>query len=285
MFNYTFIIPHKNSPNLLKRCVDSIPQRDDVQIIIVDDNSLQGFKPSLQRDKLDIILLSEDEAKGAGHARNVGMSSAEGKWLLFADADDYYCEDLLLYLDRYKDSNYDVVYFNYGLIRQDSTIESYSLIENYKGSKNELDAIKYRTNAPWNKMVRKSYVEERHLHFEETVNGNDMFFTYQIGYFARNIQVDKSMVYYYDTTSNGMTNRKRNSEDYYLCRLNHWFQANAFFKFIGHAEWQSSIFIRLIAVLYKKGIGQFLLCLKVFLRNYSKIMDSKMKFVNEIIEK
>ena len=37
--NYSIIIPHKNIPQLLKRCLDSIPQRDDVQIIVVDDNS------------------------------------------------------------------------------------------------------------------------------------------------------------------------------------------------------------------------------------------------------
>ena len=38
-YNYSFIIPHHNLPELLKRCVSSIPKRDDVQIIIVDDNS------------------------------------------------------------------------------------------------------------------------------------------------------------------------------------------------------------------------------------------------------
>ena len=38
--NYSIIIPHKNSAGLLQRCLDSIPQRDDIQIIIIDDNSL-----------------------------------------------------------------------------------------------------------------------------------------------------------------------------------------------------------------------------------------------------
>ena len=37
--NYSIIIPHKNSPLLLERCLESIPIRDDLQIIIVDDNS------------------------------------------------------------------------------------------------------------------------------------------------------------------------------------------------------------------------------------------------------
>ena len=37
---YTFIIPHHNCPELLDRCLTSIPQRDDIQVIVVDDNSL-----------------------------------------------------------------------------------------------------------------------------------------------------------------------------------------------------------------------------------------------------
>jgi hypothetical protein len=30
---YTVIIPHKNIPDLLQRCLDSIPRREDIQII------------------------------------------------------------------------------------------------------------------------------------------------------------------------------------------------------------------------------------------------------------
>ena len=38
-FKYSIIIPHKNTPALLVRCVASIPKRDDLQIVVVDDNS------------------------------------------------------------------------------------------------------------------------------------------------------------------------------------------------------------------------------------------------------
>jgi len=39
MINYTVIIPHYNIPELLRRCLKSIPCRDDVQVIVVDDCS------------------------------------------------------------------------------------------------------------------------------------------------------------------------------------------------------------------------------------------------------
>ena len=40
--NYSIIIPHRNIPLLLRRCLDSIPRRMDIQIIVVDDNSDPG---------------------------------------------------------------------------------------------------------------------------------------------------------------------------------------------------------------------------------------------------
>ena len=112
---YSFIIPHKNCPDLLQRCVDSIPERDDVEVIVVDDNSAERKKPSLkERKNLQVILLDAEHSKGAGRARNVGLQHAEGKWLLFADADDYYNEnELKKILNKYlKDESTDLVYLN-----------------------------------------------------------------------------------------------------------------------------------------------------------------------------
>ena len=89
--NYSIIIPHKNIPDLLKRCLDSIPRRNDVQIIVVDDNSdpekvdFSNF-PGVGEKCVEVYFTKE--GKGAGFARNVGLKYAIGKWVLFADADD-----------------------------------------------------------------------------------------------------------------------------------------------------------------------------------------------------
>ena len=37
--NYSIIIPHYDIPDLLVRCLKSIPVREDVQVIVVDDCS------------------------------------------------------------------------------------------------------------------------------------------------------------------------------------------------------------------------------------------------------
>ena len=71
--SYTHL--HKNIPNLLQRCLDSIPNREDVQIIVVDDNSdpnIVDFDkfPGLNRSNVEVIFTKE--GKGAGYARNTG---------------------------------------------------------------------------------------------------------------------------------------------------------------------------------------------------------------------
>ena len=92
-YNFSIIIPHKNTPDLLKRCVSSIPRREDVQIIIVDDNSdekIVDFEhfPFLGTPNATVVF--DKSSKGAGHARNIGLEKAEGKWYLFADSDDFF---------------------------------------------------------------------------------------------------------------------------------------------------------------------------------------------------
>ena len=75
MYNYLYsiVIPHYNSPNLLQRMLDSIPQREDIQVIVVDDCSTRQNVELLKQchhSNLEIVYLPEN--KGAGYARNIG---------------------------------------------------------------------------------------------------------------------------------------------------------------------------------------------------------------------
>ena len=102
MITYSLVIPHKNTPKLLQRCLESIPQREDVEVIVVDDNSDEHLKPYVNRHDVILLDIGSDWSKGAGRARNIGLSQAKGRWVLFADADDYYEKghEILLYSEN-----------------------------------------------------------------------------------------------------------------------------------------------------------------------------------------
>ena len=280
MFKYSFIIPHKNCPDLLQRCVDSIPERDDVQVIVVDDKSDEGKKPALKhRKNLQVIFLDVSQSKGAGRARNVGLEHAKGKWLLFADADDYYVEGFINILDHYIDGYNDVVYF--GFVHRDgvSGNDMYNLdfqkyVSEYDGSKESVDQIKFHINNPWVKMVSHAYISKYRIRFEEVPNGNDILFSMKVGYYTQNILVEKKALYVYLRNKNSILTSKETVEAA-LCRLTHLVKLNYFYSFIGHPEWKRSV---------RKIVTSKIVSLKIpfviaLCKNYIRILDERNEWV------
>lgn len=213
---YTFIIPHKNCPELLQRCVDSIPQRDDIQIVVIDDNSDVDKRPTLNRDGLEVVFLNSEQSKGAGRARNVGLDHAKGKWLLFADADDYFSENLPYLLEKYKtDETTDIVYLSASKFDEKGT---FSLLNE---SKLVNDYLQKRPNAelrlrcelwtPWSRMVKREVIVNNHILFDEIPAANDKMFGLLSSKFSKTIAVEERVIYYYYRPSfNSQTDKKRN---------------------------------------------------------------------------
>lgn len=164
---YSFIIPHRNAPSLLQRCIGSIPDRDDIEIIVVDDNSDDSSKPNVERNNVSIICLDALNSRGAGHARNVGLSHAKGKWVLFIDADDAYSPHLTDLLDKYKNADVNVVYFGYAKIFNKGKKTASVWPSPEELDKDPQYVSKYFRKVPWNKMVKREFIEQHHIHFEQ----------------------------------------------------------------------------------------------------------------------
>lgn len=285
--NFSFIIPHKNNPSLLQRCINSIPQREDIEIIVVDDNSNKDIIDwsKFATDNKNVNLILTTESKGAGYARNIGLKRAKGKWLLFADCDDIYLKPLIKELDIIKDQSFDVIYFNYNiespqkkLISRDHEIVSHK-INTFKSEK-DIDFIKYKLNAPWNKIVNHEFINKYQIYFEETIQGNDMFFTYQVGYFSKNIHIISTPLYTYMMNSNSITLGNTNIEKL-LCMIKGWYKANNFMRFIGHPEWTFNEKIAIIRLIKRNPSLSIKLILQL-IKNYNNILRERNKYTSYI---
>lgn len=202
--NFSFVIPHKNLPDLLERCINSIPQRDDTEIIVVDDNSdpnkvdFKNFPGSKRRD---VKIIYNTERGGAGRARNIGLENAKGKWLLFADCDDTYTEDLNAFLNSHVDSKADVVYFKANLINTIDQKVRHShmniFIDRFLNKKGNLEDIKFGAWEPWNKLINRALIVANNIRFDEISSSNDKMFSLRLGCYVRNIEVSPEILYNY----------------------------------------------------------------------------------------
>lgn len=203
--SYSIIIPTRNLTDLLRRCLDSIPHRHDVQIIVVDDNSdpsIVDFEnyPGLNEPCTDVIFTKE--GKGAGYARNVGLEHAVGEYLIFMDSDDYFLYSINKVLDDYIESEYDIVYF----YTQNVDTETYLISENSRGCNfyvrefqsekpNSDINLRLMFHTPWGKIYRKNFIDKYGIKFDETFKANDIHFGYKAGYYADKIFADHRAIY------------------------------------------------------------------------------------------
>lgn len=267
--NYSIIIPHKNIPNLLSRCLSSIPRRDDTEIIVVDDNSdaeVVDFDNFPGKDRSDVNLVFTKESKGAGYARNIGLSYAKGQWILFADADDYFNYCINDVLDEYKENNvYDLVFFNANSVdtntyqnahRAEHLNEYICLYE--KNKEKGLNKLRYLFGEPWSKMVRRTLIEKNNIKFDETLIHNDTTFSYLVGHYGKNIHVDKRAIYCITVRQGSVSVTL--DEDRILTRIEVFARGQLFFKANGineRLDWQYVQLAELLFIdfsLFKKGV-------------------------------
>lgn len=222
MINYSVIIPHHNTPDLLQRCIDSIPHRDDLEIIIVDDNSDENIVdfssfPGLERNDTKIIF--SKEGRGAGFSRNCGVKEATGNWLIFADADDFFTLKFIDILDKYAGCNdYDIVFFNALKINEIGKTWNISLnniVSNYINKRRfSEDVIRYGYWTPWSRMFKRSIVVDHNILFEELPTGNDMMFVLNATKYANRITAEQDIVYMYYFPTGGSQTMKKYTKEY-----------------------------------------------------------------------
>ena len=284
---YSFVIPHKNCPDLLTRCVSSIPQRDDIQIIIVDDNSDIDKLPQLSRQDAEIIYLTPEQSHGAGHARNIGMSKAVGQWFLFADADDFYSPGFIDILDRYKDTTYDVVFFNFNLENGDlmKTEEKKHWEDVSEKTRQHDDTyLKYRFHVPWNKMVSRNLIVRNDIRFETTPIGNDIQFSIETSFMSRKYAIAEQAIYNYYIHDKSLSFGYRDTGKL-MFLIEGWYKVNAFNDYIHHPEWNVNILIGLMFLMWNNKRRAPLILLRYLTRipHFIRIKDKYVNHINTLL--
>lgn len=102
------VIPVFQVETWLRTCLDSVIKQtyDDLEILLIDDGSTDSCSAICDEytETDSRIRVVHQENGGLGHARNVGIDLAHGKYIIFLDSDDYWqpetVEQLCLIAER-----------------------------------------------------------------------------------------------------------------------------------------------------------------------------------------
>ncbi|SIS95515.1 Glycosyltransferase involved in cell wall bisynthesis [Chryseobacterium piscicola] len=131
----SIITPCYNSSKFLKETIDSVLNQTftDWEWLITDDCS-QDDSAEIIKTISDprIILHVAEKNGGAGHARNISLRKASGRFITFLDADDFWNPEFLEEMVNFmKKENAELAYSNYA--RCDENLNP--IIEDFKADK------------------------------------------------------------------------------------------------------------------------------------------------------
>lgn len=124
------IVPVLNGNSIIKECIASLVKQDfpknRYEIIIVDNGSTDNTPKILKRFKKNIRIFMEPE-RGPSYARNLGIKHAQGKILLFIDADCIASKDWIKNIIlAFKKRNIKIVGGPVKAVQIDSILQKYS---------------------------------------------------------------------------------------------------------------------------------------------------------------
>jgi len=196
-----------------------------VQVIVVDDNSdadkvdFNNF-PTWKGKNYEYYLTKE--GKGAGYARNVGLEHANGKWVIFSDADDYFLPSFDNILNENQTSNADITFYRpQAVMLNDHNIRSnradgYNYLIDETIKTNNTCLISLMWMSPCSKIIKRDIVND--IKFEEIRYSNDNVFSVTVACNATKIEVKEEAFYMITQGDNSLTSNFLQKEGELECR-------------------------------------------------------------------
>jgi glycosyltransferase involved in cell wall biosynthesis len=190
--------------------MSSIPQRDNIEVLIIDDASDAQTKKKLKEiesgwRQVTLFENKDDTSKGAGWARNLGISRSSGEYVVFADSDDSFTDDAFQVFDDITEKEkHDFVVFKASSIKSNGRKSDRTAFRNFlveeaarvkRSKKISVKEILSKIDAPWAKLVRREMLVKNDIKFDEIYSSEDVMFNLRVLIHSQNIKVCSEEVY------------------------------------------------------------------------------------------
>lgn len=212
---FSIVIPvYNTNPIYLKECVNSILCQSftNYEIIMVDDGSTDGSGElcDLLAAKSNKIKVIHKPNGGVSSARNEGISVANGKWLLFCDADDTLQHDCLksIYQSIMRTS-YDLYKYHYNLLTENGSCQSIplSLCEpSYSSDEYLRLLLRHKIiGSCWGYVFRTDYVKQIKFNTALNIGEDTLFVINYLLLFSGDVFVSPTILYNYRSNPQSVT--------------------------------------------------------------------------------
>lgn len=221
MEKVSVIIPIYNAEKQLDECIKSIIRQThtDIELLLIDDGSKDHSAEICDHYASEDarIIVNHIANGGVANARNLGLSVATGKYIVFADSDDIYVDEFIeKSLVAIKHADYVSWAFEtfnskkmLGKIDYLSDFDDTISIEDYLQRMIQYQAGAY-WGANWGKFYKKSIIDNNNIRFESNVLfAEDFRFNLEYLKYVKTISVMHEKGYLYRVDTEGSLSKKR----------------------------------------------------------------------------
>ncbi|TDS18648.1 glycosyltransferase involved in cell wall biosynthesis [Maribacter caenipelagi] len=204
----SIIVPVYNVESYLEKCFNSVLSQKFTkwEMIVVNDCSPDNSQNIIDEYALKdsrIISIINEQNKGLGGARNIGLKYCKGQYIMFLDSDDFISDNSVLEQLYSQGLAYDldVLDSRYNMLENDSVKailpNKFKMLneKSYTG-KEYLDLVSIMPIVAWNKLYKRTFIEKHNITFKER-KYEDICFTLECLFKANKIQNTEVIFYNY----------------------------------------------------------------------------------------
>src|SRR5574344_944474 len=230
MIDVTIIVPVYNVEDYLTNCLNSLVEQDydktKIEIYIINDcstdKSLKIIKDYMKtHTNIDLNNLKENH--GVSYARNIGIKNANGQYIMFCDADDYYEKNAVsTFMSIIKKKNADFITANYFISNNVNNIkvDTSELFSKDMITKEEI--VSYMTLTSCSKIIkREMFINNKILYPEEIKRCEELTVIPLLAYLAdKPLAIEETLYHYYQRKTSASNSNNQNKFDYFDITFN-----------------------------------------------------------------